>query len=100
MINMEKLLTMDFALVLFIVMILFVAHEYGHYLAYRILKIPAKLRRSIIAPGIDPKERVLVKWWQGLMIAFAGSIVDFIWAISMVGKRNITINSKNMRKSN
>ena len=120
---MEKLLTWDFVFVLSLMAILFLVHEFGHYLAYKILRIPAKLRRSIYAPGIDPKETISVKRWQSIMIAFggfvlslmiviplfifgykhslvifigavAGSVFDFIWALSMVGRKTVTINTR------
>ena len=120
---MDKLLTWDFAFVLLLMTILFIVHEYGHYLAYKILKIPAKIRRSFFVPGIDPKETVSVKRWQGMMIAFggfvlsfvivvplyifsykhsfvifigaiAGSIFDFVWALCMIGMKTVTIKSR------
>jgi sterol desaturase/sphingolipid hydroxylase (fatty acid hydroxylase superfamily) len=121
--DIEKILTWGFIVVLLLMAILFSVHEYGHYLAYKILRIPAKFRRSLFAPGIDPKETVLIQRWQGIMIAFgglvlslviivplfifsykhsfviligaiAGSVVDFIWALSMVGRKTVTINSR------
>lgn len=120
---MDKILSLDFALVMLIMAILFLVHEYGHFLAYLILKIPTRLRRSLFAPGIDPKETVSVKRWQGLIIALggfilslviviplfiigykhdfviligaiAGSIVDFIWALSMIGNKMVTLRSR------
>lgn len=78
MIEMEKLFSWDFALVLLFMLVLFFVHEYGHYLAYQILRIPAKIRRSLFAPGIDPKETVSVRRWQGLMIALGGGCPFFV----------------------
>lgn len=120
---MEKFISLDFAFVLVWCFALFIVHEYGHYLAFYILGIPAKMRRSILVPGIDPKETVSVKRWKGLLIAlggfvlslivvltsylfkykhyylilmgaFVGSIFDFAWAFSMLGSKTITLNSR------
>lgn len=121
---MEKFLSWDFAFVIILALALFIVHEYGHYLAYRVLGIPAKLRRSVIAPGVDPKETICVKRWKGLFIAlggfflsnlilvlplyafsykhwfvlflgsFAGSIVDFAWALSMLSRKTVTLQSR------
>lgn len=121
---MEKFLTPKFAVLLLLALIMFLIHEYGHYLAYRILGYQARVRKSFIAPGIDPKETIVVNRIQGLFIALngfilstftvvllsflmnyslwfvlfigsvAGSCLDFIWAISMLFQKNITIQGK------
>lgn len=121
---MEKFLSWDFAFVIILCLVLFAVHEYGHYLAYKIFHIPAKLRHSILIPGIDPKETISVKRWKGILIALggfvlsslivvlplyvlrykhwfvmflgavAGSIVDFVWAISMLGNETTTLYSR------
>lgn len=121
---MEKFLSWDFMVVLILAILTFVVHEYGHYLAYRILGIPAKLRRSFLVPGIDPRETVTIKRWKGLLIALggfilsicavifplfifnykhcfvlflgavAGSLLDFVWMMSMLGSKEITIHAR------
>lgn len=121
---MEKFISWDFAGMLFFLTILLIVHEYGHYLAYRVLGHKAVVRRSFLAPGIDPLNTIEVKKVEGLLIALggfilstvvvviplllfhyklwvvvligsaAGSIVDFIWAFSMLFQRTITISSK------
>ncbi len=118
---MEKFLSWSFAILLLLMVILLIIHEYGHYLAYRVLGYKAILRRSILVPGVDPLNTIQVKKVEGLLIALggfvlsttivvipliifqyrlwlvlligslAGSIVDFIWAFSMLFKRAITI---------
>ena len=118
---MEKFLSWNFAILLLLMVILLIIHEYGHYLAYRVLGYKAILRRSILVPGVDPLNTIQVKKVEGLLIALggfvlsttivvipliifqyrlwlvlligslAGSIVDFIWAFSMLFKRAITI---------
>ena len=121
---MEKYLSLKFLGLLSFLAILFVTHEYGHYLAYRVLGYKAVIRKSFLAPGIDPKQTIEVSRLEGLIIALggfvlstiivvvplmlvqykllialmigsiAGSIVDFIWALSMLFRRNITIPGK------
>lgn len=118
---MEKFLTSKFVIVLLLALILLIVHELGHYLAYRLLGFEAKMRKSIIVPGIDPKSTITVTRMQGLFIALngfifstftvvllcfllkyslwfvlfigslAGSSVDFIWAFGMLFQKNITI---------
>ncbi len=118
---MEKFLSWNFAILLLLMVILLIIHEYGHYLAYRVLGYKAILRRSILVPGVDPLNTIQVKKVEGLLIALggfvlsttivvipliifqyrlwlvlligslAGSIVDFIWAFSMLFQRAITI---------
>lgn len=120
----NKFLSWNFAGLLLLVVILFMSHEFGHYLAYHMLGYKATIRKSIFAPGIDPKETITVPGWQGVFIAsfgfvfstaivvfplffikyqywfvlligsIAGSIVDMIWAISMVGRKTVTIDSR------
>lgn len=104
---------MKLTLLIIMVMILLVIHEYGHYAAYRIFGIPAHVRKSLLAPGISPNKAVSVTKFQGLVIALAGfvlstvvfvipsifvyplwkalligsiagSAADFLWAISMI----------------
>lgn len=121
---MEKFLTLKFAILLILASLLLIIHEIGHYVAYRLLGIQASIRKSIITPGIDPKETIIVTRKQGLFIALngfilstisvvflsfllnyslwfvlfigstAGSCVDFIWAFGMLFQRNITIQGK------
>jgi hypothetical protein len=121
---MEKFLTWDFAGLVFILVVLLIIHEYGHYLAYRVLGYRAVVRRSFLAPGIDPQNTIEVKRREGLLIALggfilstavvvvplllvnykhwlvvmigsaAGSIVDFIWALGMLFQRTVTISSR------
>ncbi len=118
---MDKFLSMHFAGVVMLAFIVFVVHELGHYLAYRILGYQATIRKSLLAPGIDPKETIEIPCWQGLFIALsgfifstgivvfplflmhytywfvlligsvAGSCVDAMWAISMIGRKKVTI---------
>jgi hypothetical protein len=121
---MEKFLSWDFAFLLLLMAILLIIHEYGHYIAYRVLGYKAVVRRSFLVPGIDPQNTIEVSRGGGLLIALggfilstisivipslllhyrlwvvlligsvAGSIVDFAWAFSMLYKRTITISSK------
>lgn len=121
---MDKFLTPKFAVLLLLVILLLVVHEFGHYLAYRLLGYKACVRKSIIAPGIDPKETIIVTREKGLFIALngfilstfsvvllsflmnyslwfvlfigslAGSCVDFIWALGMLFQKEITIQGK------
>lgn len=121
---MEKLLTSKFAVLLLLAILLLLIHEFGHYLAYRLLGFQARVRKSIAAPGIDPKETIVVTRMQGLFIALngfifssfsvvlpaflmnyslwfvlfiaslAGSCVDFIWAFGMLFQKEITIQGK------
>lgn len=121
---MAKFLHPDFFLLLALVAVLFVVHEAGHYIAYRALGIRARLRRNILIPGIDPVATVSVPRWKGVVIALsgfiiagmlvnapayvlgyqhrfvlllggiAGSIVDFVWAISMLPQGTVTIEAR------
>ena len=121
---MEKYLSFNFLGLLFFAAILFAVHEYGHYLAYRVLGYKAVIRKSFWAPGIDPKETIQVSRLEGIIIALggfvfstvivvvplmliqyklwialmlgsiAGSIIDFIWALSMLFRKTITILAK------
>lgn len=120
----ENVFNMKLLIAILIILTIFVLHEWGHYLAYKIFGIPAHFRRSILAPGIDPNETVVVSKLQGMVIALAGffvstclftlpmiiifpiwkgffliitlvgSCVDFLWAISMIFSSKITISSK------
>lgn len=121
---MGKFLSLDFAVLLLFVVILFVVHEYGHYLTYRVLGYKAVVRKSFLAPGIDPQYTITVKKAEGILIALggfllsmivivipllllqyklwlvvliggaAGSVVDFLWALSMLFQKSITISAK------
>lgn len=121
---MDKFLTPKFAVLLLLAFLLLIVHEFGHYLAYRLLGFQAHIRKSIIAPGIDSKETIVVNRMQGLFIALngfilstssvvllsflmnyslwfvlfigslAGSCIDFIWAFGMIFQKNITIQGK------
>lgn len=121
---MEKFLSWDFAGLLILMATLLIVHEYGHYIAYRILGYKAVVRRSFLVPGIDPLNTIEVNRAEGLLIALggfifsiiivvipsllfhyrlwvvliigsvAGSIVDFIWAFGMLFQRTITISAK------
>lgn len=121
---MEKFLTWDFAGLVFILVVLLVLHEFGHYLAYRVLGYKAVVRKSFLVPGIDPQSTIEVRRGEGLLIALggfifstavvvvpllilsyrhwlvvligstAGSIVDFIWAFGMLLQRTVTISSR------
>jgi membrane-associated protease RseP (regulator of RpoE activity) len=112
---------MKFIFLIFMILILLVIHEYGHYLAYKIYGIPAHVRKSILAPGISPNESVYVTKTQGIVIALAGfvfstvifvipsiffyplwkalmvgsvagSAADFIWALTMMLSKGHKIN--------
>lgn len=121
---MEKFFTLNFAILLLLALILLIVHEFGHYLAYRLLGFEAVVRTSLIAPGIDPKETILVTRIQGIFIALngfifstltvvlisflmnyslwfvlfigsiAGSSVDFIWAFGMLFQKSVTIQGR------
>lgn len=121
---MEKFITPKFLFFLLLVFLLLIVHEFGHYLAYRLLGFQARVRKSIIAPGIDPKDTIVVTRAQGLFIALngfilstftvvllsflmnyslwsvlfisslAGSCIDFIWAFGMLFQKDITIQGK------
>jgi hypothetical protein len=123
-VNMNKFISWDFALLLIITAMLFVVHEFGHYLVYRVLGYEAIIRKSLIAPGIDPKYTIEVSRFKGILIAvggfvlstaiivmpfmlfgykhwfvlliasIAGSIMDFIWAATMLLQKTITIYSR------
>jgi Protein of unknown function (DUF3267). len=121
---MEKFLTPKFAILLLLTFLLLIVHEFGHYLAYRLLGFQARVRKSIFTPGIDPKEMIVVTRLQGLFIALngfilstltvvllsfimnyslwfvlfigslAGSCVDFIWAFGMLFQKKVKIQGK------
>jgi len=117
----------NFIIMLIMIFILFVIHEWGHYLAFKMFGISSHFRKSIIAPGVDPNETVIVSRFQGIVIAlsgffvstilfvlpmtliyplwkvlligtFAGASLDFLWAFSMVFSKEITINSSYREK--
>lgn len=106
-----------------LVLVLFIVHEWGHYLAYRMFGIPAYFKKSFFIPQVLPNTTVTVTKLQGLVIALAGffvstllivipcmfvyplwkalfigsiagSSVDFIWALSMCFTKLVTIESK------
>ncbi len=121
---MSKFMSWNFAGLVMIAMVLLVVHELGHYIAYRLLGYKAVIRRSVLVPGIDPAETIVVTLWQGVFIALAGfvfsttiivlplliiqypywtavlicfiagSIVDFVWAASMLGHKTVTIHAR------
>ncbi|MHC1683042.1 MAG: metalloprotease family protein [Clostridiaceae bacterium] len=113
---------MKFGFLLFMALILMIIHEFGHYLAYKIYGIPAHFRKSLLVPGISPNETIIVTKMQGMIIALsgfvfstlifvlpsaliyplwkallvgsvAGSIVDFLWAFSMIFSKEVIIQS-------
>lgn len=126
---MEKYLSIKFIILLGLAIGLFIVHELGHWLAYRIFGFEARVRKSIVVPGIDPKEDLEVSRVQGITIALsgflfstvvvilplylgkynlwfalflggiAGASIDFLWAISMLFQKKITIYSNNRRRS-
>jgi len=104
---------MKFGFLLFMVLILIIIHEFGHFIAYKIYGIPAHFRKSLLAQGISPNETIVVTKMQGMVIALsgfvfstvifvlpsamlyplwkallegsvAGSIADYLWAFSMI----------------
>jgi len=121
----SKFLSWNFAIVMLLCIILFIVHEFGHFLAYRVFGYQAEVRKSFFTPGIDPKETIEVPRWQGICIALsgffvstisvvfplflinyqhwfvlligsiAGASVDAIWAVSMLTSKTVTINSGN-----
>ena len=114
---------MKFGFLVFMILILLIIHEFGHYLAYKIYGIPVHFRKSLLAPGISPNETIVVTKMQGIVIGLSGyvfstiifvlpnvfayplwkalfvgsiacSIVDFIWVFSMIlSKDKIIIHS-------
>lgn len=113
---------MKFIFLVFMVLILVIIHEFGHFLAYKIYKIPAHFRKSLLAPGISPNETIIVTKTQGMVIALsgfvfstvifvlpsaliyhlwkallvgsvAGSIADYLWAVSMIFSKKVRIQS-------
>jgi len=118
---MEKFLSLNFIILLILAILLLIIHELGHWIAYRLCGHPAVIRKSVLIPGIDPKETIEVKRWQGLFIALngvalsslvvifpcfilgyrlwhvlliggvAGACVDFIWAFSMIFQHTVKI---------
>lgn len=118
---MEKFLHIDFILLLFLMLLLFIVHEFGHWIAYRILGYQATVRKSILIPGVDPKETIKVKRWQGIFIALngfffssliiilpcyiirynlwhvlllggiVGAFLDFMWAFGMILQKTVII---------
>ncbi len=62
----------DFAILLLLMAILLIVHEYGHYIAYRVLGYKAVVRRSLLVPGIDPLNTIEVNRAEGLLIALGG----------------------------
>jgi hypothetical protein len=75
-VNMNKFISWDFALLLIITAMLFVVHEFGHYLVYRVLGYEAIIRKSLIAPGIDPKYTIEVSRFKGILIAVGGFVLS------------------------
>ena len=125
---MDKFLTIDFIVLLILAFVLLGIHELGHWLAYRLCGYDAVIRKSIFVPGIDPKKDIKVNKMQGLFIALngflfsalieivplifmeyklwkalllgsiAGASVDFIWAISMLFKKEIYIYARKSKE--
>lgn len=121
---MEKFLNTRFGVLLGLAILLFIVHEMGHYFAYRILGYDAKIRFSLIAPGIDPIKDIEVSRLEGVLISLGGfilstftvvglsillkyplwlplflgsvgfSIADFIWCITMMFSKRIVISGK------
>lgn len=65
---MEKFLSVNFIVLLFLAVLLFIIHELEHWIAYRLCGYPAVIRKSVLVPGIDPEKTIEVKRWQGLFI--------------------------------
>lgn len=101
-------------------LILIVLHEFGHYIAYRLLGHNAHFNNSLLVPSIQPNEEITVSRFGGLTIALmgfifstivfilpcyffynqwkallignlVGSIADFFWALSMLFQKTIHI---------
>ena len=126
---MSKFMSWNFVGLVLVAMVLLVVHELGHYIAYRLLGHQAVVRKSILAPGIDPVRTIEVPRWQGIFIALAGfafstpiivlpllalrypywsailicsgagSIVDIVWAASMLGHKTVTIHAKGSERT-
>lgn len=69
---------MKFLFLVFMIIVLLIIHEFGHYLAYKFYGIPAHLRKSLLAPGISPNKPVSVSKIQGVVIALSGFIFSTI----------------------
>lgn len=78
---MEKFFTWDFANLLVLMIILLVVHEFGHYLAYRVLGYKAVLRKSVLVPGIDPLSTIVVTRAEGLLIALGGFLLSTLTVV-------------------
>jgi hypothetical protein len=121
---MSRFLSLDFLTLLLLAMVLLIVHEFGHWMAYRLCGYQAVIRKSVFVPGIDPKVTIVVNRFQGLFIALngfvfstlvvvlpcfvykyrlwpalllggvAGASLDFIWAVSMLFQKEITIASR------
>lgn len=114
---------MRFVTLLGLMGIVFVVHEWGHYLAYRAFGIPAYFRISVLVPQVLPQQTIRISRIKGLIVALAGfaastllivlpsiffyplwkalligsiagASVDFIWALSMVFSKTVLIESK------
>ena len=114
---------MDFVVLLALMGMVLIVHECGHYLAYRVLGIPAYFKISVLVPQVLPRETVRLPRMKGLMIALAGfgvstllivvpgifiyplwkalligsiagASIDFLWALSMLFSKNVLIKSK------
>lgn len=113
---------MKLAVLILLMVILFIIHEFGHYLAYQLLGIDTYFKMSVIAPQVLPKQNITITKVAGLFVALsgfiisillfvyplsyfynlwkallvgslAGSIADFLWAISMIFVKEVTIYS-------
>lgn len=114
---------MDFVGLLGLMGIIFIVHEWGHYLAYRLFGIPVYFKLSVFVPQVLPRQTIRLRRSKGLVIALAGFVistllivvpsvffyklwkalligsiagasVDFLWAASMVFSKTVLIKSK------
>lgn len=78
---MDGFFTWDFPVLLVLIIALFLIHELGHYLAYRVLGYRAVIRKVVFVPGIDPKETIEVTRSEGLVISMSGFILTVMLVV-------------------